>query len=212
MATDWLHWFAEYDDPGSSLARRLVVVQRFLRAALAEVPPDRPARLLSLCAGDGRDVLPVLAEHPRPLHALLVELDERLAAAARGTVDQLGLTGVRVRAADAGTTASYRDHLPVDVLLACGVFGNIAPEAVRRVVAALPGWLAPGAMVIWTRGRGDEGGDAGAQVRGWFLAEGFVDVGYVAPHDARFRVGMARRPAGSRMQLPDEQRLFEFVR
>ena len=212
MATDWLHWHAEYDDPGSSLSRRLTVVQRFLRAALAGLPSERPVRLLSLCAGDGRDVLPVLAEHARPVPTLLVELDEHLAAEARRSVELFGLAEVQVRVADAGLTASYRDHLPVDVLMLCGVFGNIAPEAARRTIAALPAWLAPEAVVIWTRGRGDEQADAGAQVRSWFAAEGFTELGYVAPRDARFRVGMARRPTGPALRLPDEQRLFEFVR
>lgn len=212
MTTDWLGWHAEYDDAGSSLARRLVVVQRFLRTALGELQLDRPVRLLSLCAGDGRDVLPVLAEHPRPVHALLVELDAHLAAEARRAADRLGLPEVQVRAVDAGTTASFGDHLPVDVLVACGVFGNIEPEAVRRIIAALPGWLEPDGVVLWTRGHGDGRADAGAQVREWFVADGFAELGYVAPPDARFRVGMARRPAGSAMSLPEAERLFEFVR
>ncbi|HET6877230.1 MAG TPA: hypothetical protein VFH38_06860 [Jatrophihabitans sp.] len=212
MTTDWVQWHADYDDPGSSLTRRLVVVQRFLRDALAEVPADRPIRLLSLCAGDGRDVLPVLAEQPHRVRALLVELDARLAGAARVTADRLGLAGVEVRAADAGTTGSYGDHLPVRVLLACGVFGNIAPESTRRTIAALPAWLEDDGVVIWTRGRGDAGFDAGAQVRQWFVEEGFAELGYVAPDDARFRVGMSRRRAIPPVEVPPATRMFEFAR
>jgi hypothetical protein len=59
MARDWHAWHDEYDDPASSLSRRLVVVRRQVDAILRARPG--PTRLVSMCAGDGRDVLPVLA-------------------------------------------------------------------------------------------------------------------------------------------------------
>src|SRR5699024_7121312 len=97
MGKDWQRWHRDYETPGSSLARRLVVVRRDLDRALHEAPrdPDGSRRLISLCAGDGRDVLPVLAAHPagRDVRALLIELDPDLSAAARATAAGLGLTG-----------------------------------------------------------------------------------------------------------------------
>jgi hypothetical protein len=57
---DWLAWHEGYDDPSSSLARRLEVVRRRLGAVLDAAAGER-RQLLSLCAGDGRDVIPVLA-------------------------------------------------------------------------------------------------------------------------------------------------------
>ena len=64
MTRDWLQWHEQYDSPGSPLARRLQVVQRDLRQALIDAPRDEDGacRLVSMCAGEGRDVLPVLAE------------------------------------------------------------------------------------------------------------------------------------------------------
>ncbi|MEQ1787321.1 MAG: SAM-dependent methyltransferase, partial [Acidimicrobiales bacterium] len=63
-AGDWVAWHAPYDDPGSNLARRLRWVQRRIRLALDDALPG-PIRVLSLCAGQGRDLLEVLPDHPR---------------------------------------------------------------------------------------------------------------------------------------------------
>jgi hypothetical protein len=61
---DWLEWHRDYDDPGSLLSRRLELVQGYLRAELDRAPAGG-VRLISLCAGQGRDVIGVLAGHPR---------------------------------------------------------------------------------------------------------------------------------------------------
>src|SRR5262245_14676378 len=98
---DWVAWHDDYDQPGSSLSRRLEAVRGWVEVAL-----DRGARqVVSLCAGQGRDLLPVLAGHPRrgSVRALLVELDERNAAAARAIAPE----GAEVVCGDAALTESY---------------------------------------------------------------------------------------------------------
>jgi hypothetical protein len=184
------------------------VVQEHLRGALAEGTTS----LLSICAGDGRDVLPVLASQPggRSVRALLVELDAELTRRARATAAALDLPLVEVRTADAGATATYADVEPVDVLLACGVFGNVSEADMRRTVAALPALTNPGATVIWTRGRGDERADPSVEVRGRFRAAGFTELAFIAPDDARFRVGVCRRSGRDPVRLPSVSRLFSF--
>ena len=211
--TDWLDWHREYADPSSSLSRRRRVVQGYLRGILAGLEPTaEPIRLLSMCAGDGGDVLPVLAalRSGPAVRALLVELDPELAGRARAQASQLGLAEVRVRTADAGRSASYAELVPAHIVLACGVFGNIEPADVRRTVGALPGLLCPGGWVIWTRGRGADGTDASQWVRKLFAERGFAELGFSAPDDAKFRVGLHRlqRPPRDSTELPDE--LFRF--
>src|SRR5580704_3390696 len=80
---DWVEWHAGYDFVDSSLSRRLVVVKSSLLQAL-EAPRDHSAVLLSLCAGDGRDVISVLKERSVGVRqAVLVELDQTLASRAK---------------------------------------------------------------------------------------------------------------------------------
>ena len=150
---DWHAWHRQYDDPASSLSGRLAVVRERLADRL-RARAGAPTRLISMCAGDGRDTLPVLAAVAPQTTALLVELDPALGAAARRTATDLALRHVEVRCVDAGCSDAYAGGAAADLLLACGVFGNLPDRDVAVTVAALPTLLAPGAVVIWTRGRG----------------------------------------------------------
>jgi hypothetical protein len=208
VTRDYVRWHEQYDSPGSALARRLDVVQHDLSRALTEAPADADGtrRLISMCAGEGRDVLPVLADHPAgaAVRALLVELDPTLSDRARETAVRLGLTTVTVRTADAGILDSYSGFVPAHVLLACGVFGNVTVEDAERTIAALPGVLTDDGIVIWTRGQFDEGPDPSQHLRDCFDEAGFTEVSFTRPTDAHFRVGVHR--------LSSRPRLFTFVR
>ena len=150
MTRDWQEWYRSYDDPASSLSRRLDAVREQLRARLLAVAGS--VRIVSLCAGDGRDTLPVVAETGVDASVLLVELDPGLASAARDSARTLGLPAVEVRTANAGTTTSYDGAEPADVLMACGVFGNITDEDIATAIGTFPSFLVSGGHVIWTRG------------------------------------------------------------
>jgi hypothetical protein len=91
--TDWLAWHDYYDQSGTPLALRLAAVQQRIRLALDAAPPG-PLRVVSVCAGQGRDLIGVLADHPRrdDVKARLVELDERNAALARHSAEVNGLS------------------------------------------------------------------------------------------------------------------------
>lgn len=214
MTRDWHAWHREYDDPTSDLSRRLDVVRARLGALLTAAPG--PVRLVSMCAGDGRDTLPVLASTGVEVDAVLVELDADLAETARVTARDLGLDRVEVRTADAGTTSSYDKAGPADVLMACGVFGNVTDDDVASTVAALPSLLDGGGHVIWTRGcrvpqdPTDVDGDPSELVRQIFADAGFEEVAFVRPADAGFRVGVHRWP-GAGTAYRSGVRLFTFV-
>ncbi|NGM14252.1 class I SAM-dependent methyltransferase [Verrucosispora sioxanthis] len=217
MTKDWLQWHQAYDSPNSSLARRLHVVQHDLRRALTEAPHDEhgPRRLISICAGDGRDVLPVLAEHDggRTIEALLIERDPTLSQRARTAAIGLGLPRIDVRTADAGATDTYLHIQPAHLLLACGVFGNITVNDVRRTIAMLHTLVLADGIVIWTRGRTDDGHDPSHDVRACFAEHGFSEMSFTSPADAKFRVGMHRlttRPA-TVPPMPPGTRMFSFI-
>ena len=174
-------WHGEYDDPESPLAVRLAVVQDELRKALTR-RPSGPVRVVSVCAGQGRDVMGVLGHHPRRdgVSATLMEADPRNAVAARRAAVEVGLPNVTVLEADASRTDSYAGLVPADVLLVCGLFGNISDADIRNTVALLPQLCAPGADVIWTRNLGPRDGSANLTptIRGWFRESGFRELAF----------------------------------
>jgi hypothetical protein len=206
---DWQAWHEPYDDPGSYLSRRLACVQQRLRDAIEACGPG-PIRILSLCAGQGRDVLGVLAGHPRAddISARLVELDGASVARARLDAAEHDLRGVDVVAGDASTTDAVVGAVPADIVLLCGIFGNISDEDIQATVAAAPMLCAPGATVLWTRHRGEP--DLTPAIRRWFVEAGFEEVGFDGPDDARFGVGSARLVAEPE-PLVVGRRLFTFT-
>ena len=209
-STDWLDWHAPYADDSSPLSRRLQAVQRGIRWHLDQ-RPDQPVRAISACAGQGRDLIEVLAGHPARdrVTARLVELDPRNVAVARAAATANGLTDVEVVEADAGTVDSYVGAAPADLVLFCGVFGNISDEDVEHTVRTLPQLCAPGATVVWTRGRQEP--DVRPAIRGWFRSAGFEEVSFEAPDDVRWSVGVHRLTADPLPLVPG-RRLFTFTR
>ena len=189
---DWVAWHELYDDPSSVLSARLRLVQAQLADALHRAPAG-PVRLLSLCAGQGRDVTGVLPTHPRrdDVSAVLIEANAENAETARRNAAAAGLPQVEVREADASRPSGYADVLPADVLLLCGIFGNVSDADIQRTIAAAPALSAPGATVIWTRHRRPP--DLTPTVRTWFREAGFAEVSFSSPEDApRTAVGAGR--------------------
>jgi hypothetical protein len=205
---DWAAWHDAYDDPGSPLAQRLLAVQAWIAAALDQAPPGG-LRAVSICAGQGRDLIGVLRDHPRrgDVTARLVELDPRNAATARQLAADAGLTQVEVVTADAAQTDVYAGLVPANLLLACGVFGNITDEDVARTIRCCAGLCATGGTVVWTRGRREP--DLVPQICEWFAAEDFELLG-VSERETRWGVG-AHRFAGTPAPLPAGERMFTFV-
>jgi hypothetical protein len=209
---DWKQWFAAYDDPDSPLASRLAVVQRGVRRALDEAPAGA-IRILSLCAGEGRDLIPVLAGHPRraDVSARLIEFDPAIAQRARdaAAVAELGAV-VDVVTGDAADPAHYGDYAPADLLLLCGIFGNISDADIRNTVEHAAHLTARGGTAIWTRHRREP--SLVPTIHDWFTAAGFSNLWesdpelptsiYVAGHRQE------RDPARSAI----DRKLFSFIK
>lgn len=203
---NWLDWHEAYGDPGRPLARRLEVVKKRLRTALDQAGPA--PTVLSLCSGDGRDVIETLADYPAPTgRVVLVEVDPTLSARARRAAEAQNLCQVEVRCGDAGAVATFADVLPVDVLLPCGIFGNIDHSAVKRIVESVPSLVRAGGYVIWTRGGSDP--DRRPEIRDWFTQAGAAEVAFDgAP--APFGVGLNRTAAPGRLHTGRPEILFSF--
>jgi hypothetical protein len=207
---DYDAWHDAYDRPGSSLHLRLLVVQDLVAEALDAAPPG-PVRVVSMCAGQGRDLVTAAARHRRgpDVTGRLVELLPENVADARRRIAAAGLDGLEVLEADAGVSDAYAGAAPADLVLACGIFGNVPDGDIEATVAFLPRLCAPSARVIWTRGPQDP--MILDRIDGWFAAAGFAPGPQVVDKARSFGVGSARLVADP---LPFEpgRLLFRFVR
>jgi hypothetical protein len=208
-AKDWVAWHGAYDEPDSALTRRLHAVQDRIRDALDLAPPG-PVRALSLCAGQGRDLIGVLAGHPRrdDVMARLVELDPRNSEAAAEAARAAGLVGVDCVTGDASHTDAYVGAIPAELILACGVFGNITDTDIERTISILPQLCAHGGYVVWTRNRKPP--DITPALCQWFEKYGFEQCWLAGPELGDYGVGM-HRFTGTPEPLERGVRMFTFV-
>ncbi len=121
---------------------------------------------------------------------------------------------VHVSEADASVVRSYAGCIPADLVLICGVFGNVGARDIRGTVSRMPSLCAPGGTVIWTRHRRPP--DLTPSIRAWFGSAGFEEVSFAAPSGTVLSVGCHRRvgPAGGARgedRLDPDLRLFDIV-
>jgi len=214
-----VRWHAAYEDPASPLSLRLRIVQSMVGDFLDRVPASHPGpiRMVSMCAGQGRDVIDVVATHPRgrDVSALLVELHPGLVAFARERAAAAGVAEqVRIVVGDASRCRWYASDVPADLVLVCGVFGNISSGDITRTIQALPGFCRMGSEVIWTRHRRPP--DATPAIRADFAAAGFTELAFEAPDGYVLTVGRHRLDgeAGTGPgtgAFDPAYRLFDFV-
>jgi hypothetical protein len=204
---DWRAWHEDYGDSDSALGQRLVLVQKQVHAALENAAPG-PIKVISVCAGQGHDLIGALADHPRraDVMARLVEIDAHNALAARRAAMAAGLDGVQAVAGDASITDTYAGAVPADLILLCGVFGNITAADIANTVRHLPSLCAPAATVIWTRHRHPP--DLTPYIRETFVQGGFAELGF--EDSPPFGVGVNRLATLSQ-PFQGGIRLFEFV-
>ncbi len=74
---------------------------------------------------------------------LLVEIDPELAERGRAAL----WSGLDYLVGDAARTDNYRGAVPADLVLACGIFGNISDDDIAATVRAMPTFLAAGGTV-----------------------------------------------------------------
>ncbi len=140
------------------------------------------AHLVSICAGDGRDVIGTFAasDARQDVHATLIESHPELVTRGQAAVDQLGLAR------------------------------RIKERDVQRLIAALPSLCDREASVIWTRSLFDDGEKATQIIRKCFVAADFTEEVLVRTPLGLFAVG-THAFRGVWRPLPVNKTLFEFT-
>ncbi len=208
---DYVGWHEAYDNPESSLSVRLRHVQRAILDWFDRT--SGPVRVLSSCAGQGHDILGALegcsAQERARVTGVLIEIDPTNVAIARRRIAHLAVE-LSVIEADAGTTDAYAGLIPADLVILSGIMGNISAADIEHLVNVSPGFCAPAATIIWTRGA--QAPDLGPDIRRWFAQAGFEELSCEEWIEGTgMRVGVNRLIAPPQPLVTSEQ-IFTFYR
>lgn len=212
MSEDWFAWHGNYDR-NRNLQARLSIVCDQLSACLSHCEAG-PVRVISVCAGDGRDLLMTMIDQPRApdVQALLVEQDARLVKSGQSAAD-LGGIGERLRfiEGDATDSSVYQGFAPADVVLVCGVFGHVREQDVPQLIQSLTLLCKSGGSVVWTRStKAWDGENNVNRIKELFQAAEFVEVAYELTPRGASGIG-THRYLGSGGTLPESETLFIFT-
>ncbi|NNN20704.1 MAG: SAM-dependent methyltransferase [Acidimicrobiales bacterium] len=204
----WESWHDSYSVKNSDLSYRLEVVKQRLQELIERF--EVPVRILSLCAGQGHDVIQTLKENPNLniSKALLVELDPKNVSVGESEIKRSGLGTVNYLEGDAANVSLYSDFVPVEILLLCGIFGNISLDDIKNTLERSSSFLAPGGFVVWTRHRKEP--DATPAIRNWCAEFGYREIAFDTPDRHEFSVGTYELVKAPSKFLPDGK-LFQFT-
>lgn len=207
---DYVKWHKAYDDPTSDLSWRLQRVQAYIKEVLAS--RDGAVRVVSACAGDGRDLLQVLSarEDSDRVSGVLLEIHPDIVKNARRFAADHGLTNIEIKVADASITTAYQGAVPADLVLMIGIFGNISDDDLKRTIATAPQFCRPGATLLWSRGK--DRNDRNDLVRAWFVEAGFTELSYLERNEGKRPALGAMRYDGPHRELELDKQLFTFWR
>jgi Putative methyltransferase len=192
--------------------QRLQTVQEHLRGVLDDAPVGL-LRLISVCAGDGRDVIGTVRAHERrgDVSAWLVELDRQSVAAGIQEAAVAGLEGaVNFINADATDYATYQGVAPADIVLACGVWGHVPALERESLARALAGLCKPRGTVTWTRGV-SSGLARLNEIEVLFARAKWENVRTTITADKKWAVATYRY-SGPPVEWPQAGRIFNFQR
>jgi len=210
MPKDWYEWHELYNTE-PTLQQRLEIVREFIAYSL-NASPNGTIRVVSVCAGDGRDLLGTLKNHPRQqdVSARLVELNPQLVERGRATIESLGLTKqIEFINGDATIATNYVGAVPADIVIVCGVLGHLADDReLKRLINNFSYLSKTGAFFIWTRGHSN-GIPYSDNVRKILLASAFEEINFQLTATGDMAVGL-HRYIGENLPQPQEQQLFVF--
>jgi hypothetical protein len=207
---EWSDWHDAYEDTSSELVGRMLGVRRHVAEIVAEAPAGA-VTVLSICGGQGRELIGALEDHPRKsdVRGRLVELDADNTAFANRWATKAGLLGLEIVTGDASLGASYDGLAPVDLVVISGVFGHLSPSDRLRLIDFTRQLCHADTGIVWTSHLSNDG--PAEWLRRAFLERRFEEFehGLVPGDDFQFTVTRSAY-RGAPQPFDPHEKIFTF--
>jgi hypothetical protein len=207
---EWSDWHEAYQDESSEIVGRMMACRRHV-AAVVDEAPEGPITVVSICGGQGRELIGALEDHPRKgdVRGRLVELDPGNTEFAARWAAAAGLTDLEVVTGDASVASSYTGLPAADLVVISGVFGHIHEDDRLALIDFVRQICHTGSNVVWTSHLSN-GGPA-EWLRRAFLDRRFEELEYdIVPGDD-FRFTVTRNVyTGEQQPFHRDARIFTF--
>jgi hypothetical protein len=180
---EWNDWHDAYQDESSELVGRMMTCRRHVAAVVSEAP-EGPVTVVSICGGQGRELIGALEDHPRKgdVRGRMVELDPDNTAFASRWAAEAGLSGLEIVTGDASVASSYAGLPIVDLVVISGVFGHLDEDDRLSLIDFVRQLCHTGSNVVWTSHRSNNG--PAEWLRRAFLERRFEELEYdIVPGD-----------------------------
>ena len=208
---DWKAWHTRYQTD-TELQARLEQVKAYINEALLALPAGK-LNIVSICSGDGRDLIEVLPTHPRREDVVgwLLEYNESLVHDAQQAILHHGLgMSLFPCVADATDAKQYAGIPLAHLVVLAGVFGSVEDGEIARFLCNLQVLCAPSAYVIWTQNISTLEGQRRTETLQQALSrQEFSSISVVTTPQQRYHVGLHRYVGGHVSRQLDD-RLFTF--
>ena len=197
-------WHYNYEDETSTPYKRTLIVKKLISDYLIN---KNNITILSICAGQGRDVLTSLNEDT---HAYLIDIDKDCIEYAQSYINKNDLHNVFVIEADASLISTYIDNnIPkADLILICGVFGHLSLKDINLTIKSLKQLIKPEGSVIWTKHKFDN--DITKEIRNAFDLTGYKEETFISPKEEIFSVGMHKLINDTTKPIYD-LKMFDYI-
>ena len=207
---EWNDWHDAYQDTTSELAGRMMAVRQHVAAIVADAPAG-PVTVLSICGGQGRELIGALEDHPRKtdVRGRLVELDgDNTAFAARWSAE-VGLTGLEIVTGDASLSAAYEGLAPIDLVVISGVFGHLSNDDRLHLIDFTRQLCHAGTGVVWTSHQSHDG--PAEWLRRAFREREFEELEHAVVPGDDFQLTVTRSVyTGTQQPFDPHEKIFTF--
>lgn len=183
----WTEWHENaYNNTNSLAYQRTEIVKNLINKYLYEI--NKNVVIVSIGAGQGRDILSVLKERKdnNRIFTYLIDTDMECLDYAKNYAEKNNIINVNVVNIDGSLTENYKDIPKADLIIFCGMMNQKNTEEVKSLANNMKFLCNEDAQIIWSRHGYDE--DYSTSFRNVFNENFYKELDFYISHKEPFFV------------------------